>query len=141
METLSEERSRREFESANAAFRNNPIIEADGKGFQVCAEANCNAWPQDEQGLPRPVEDRRWWCSKHRHLAGPDDHLPPEPKYAIDPATMSVKAVGAEAERLLEEDRKRERRAAEREKLRREEAERRRQVEVRPPKGLWGFDT
>jgi hypothetical protein len=37
---------------------------------------------------------------------------------------MSPRAVGAERERLLEEDRERERKAAERTRIRREEAER-----------------
>ena len=42
----------------------------------------------------------------------------------LDYETMSLKAVGAEQERLLEEDRERERKAAAREQRRREEAER-----------------
>ena len=59
--------------------------DAEGRSFQICAEPNCNAWPQGpEQGEPLAVADRKWWCDRHKDQAGPDDHLPPEPKYVID---------------------------------------------------------
>jgi hypothetical protein len=82
-------------------------------------------------GVPIPVADRRWWCPRHKDQAGPEDHLPPEPKYAIDFATMSVKALGPEQERLLEEDRKLVEKAREREERRRQEAEALAEVESR----------
>jgi hypothetical protein len=122
LDTVDDAEAHRRFEMANAALP--PGRDAEGKVFQGCAAKNCNAFPQDELGIPTPVADRVWWCGRHKDQAGAEDHLPPEVRYVLDPATMSPRAVGAERERLLEEDRERERKAAEREQLRREEAER-----------------
>ena len=128
LESTEDVEAHRRFETANRNLR--PGRDAEGKSFQICAEPNCNAWPQGpEQGEPLAVVDRKWWCDRHKDQAGPDDHLPPEPKYVIDFATMGLKAVGAEQERLLEEDRKREQKAHERELRRREESERLRKLE------------
>jgi hypothetical protein len=122
LDTIADEEAHQRFDAANRALP--PGRDAEGKIFQGCAAKNCNAYPQDELGVPTPVADRVWWCDRHKDQAGPEDHLPPEARYVLDPATMSPRAVGAERERLLEEDRERERKAAEREQLRREEAER-----------------
>ena len=103
--------------------------DAEGKILQKCHAPNCQAMPVNEHGHPIPVIDRRWWCGKHRDQAAPGDDLPPEPKYVLDLATMSPRAVGEERERLLEEDRQREQKAREREQLRREESERLRKLE------------
>ncbi len=119
MMSLADEEGHRAFEVANRALRMRPSYDEHGRRSVVCAEANCNAWPQGEQGEPLPVADRVWWCDRHRHLAGPEDHLPPEPKYEIDPHTFAVTAVGAEKERLLAEDEKLRRGAEEREQRRR----------------------
>jgi hypothetical protein len=119
--TISEQEADEEFERENANLP--PGRDADGRCFQSCAAEDCLAYPMDEQGIPTPVVDRIWWCDRHADQAGPDDHLPPEPKYVIDPATMSPRAVGAEHARLLEEDRERERKAAERSAQSRREAE------------------
>jgi hypothetical protein len=120
MNTVGEQEAAERFERENANLP--PGRDADGRCFQGCAAENCNAYPLDEQGIPVPVKDRIWWCSQHREMAGPDDHLPPEVRYVIDPATMSLKAVGAEQERLLEQDREREGKAAERTEQWRQEA-------------------
>jgi hypothetical protein len=113
-------------EEADEAFKRNraTMPPSEGPGFQVCAAENCNVYPLSELGVPIEVADRVWWCARHKDQAGPEDHLPPEPKYAWDMATMSLRAIGKERERLLEEDRERERKAAERTRLRREEGER-----------------
>jgi hypothetical protein len=121
MKTIAEEEADAKFERENANLP--PGRDAEGRCFQGCAAEDCNAYPLNEMGVPVKVVDRIWWCDRHKDEAGPDDHLPPEVKYVIDPATMSLKAVGAERERLLEEDRERERKAAEREQQRRREAE------------------
>ena len=121
MNTVAEQEADEKFERENANLP--PGRDAEGRCFQGCAAENCNAYPMDEQGVPVPVKDRVWWCSQHRGQAGEDDHLPLELRYVIDPATMSLRAVGAEQERLLEEDRERERKAAERAERGRQDAE------------------
>jgi hypothetical protein len=123
MKTLDAEKADREFKRVTRTLVGSGR-DADGRIFQVCAAEDCLVYPLSEQGVPIPVPDRRWWCDRHKDQADPDDHLPPEPKYVLDFATMSPRAVGAERERLLEEDRERERKAAERTRLRREEGER-----------------
>jgi hypothetical protein len=122
LNTIAEEEAHREFERVNASLP--PGRDAEGKAFMGCADPNCNAYPLNEMGVPAKVVDRVWWCDRHRDQAGPEDHLPPEPKYVWDMATMSLRAIGKERERLLEEDRERERKAAERQRIQREEAER-----------------
>jgi hypothetical protein len=139
MKTLGAEEADREFERVNAALP--PSL---GPRFMVCAAENCNVYPLNELGVPVEVPDRIWWCQRHQDQAGPDDHLPPEPKYVIDPATMSLRAVGAERERLEEEDRERVRKAAEREQRRREESKalsevRDRYAEVAKPINIGGW--
>jgi hypothetical protein len=111
-------------EEAAEAFKRNraTMPPSDGPRFQVCAAENCNVYPLSELGVPIEVADRVWWCARHKDQAGPEDHLPPEPKYVLDFATMSPKAVGAERERLLEADRELVRKAAELEQRRREGA-------------------
>jgi hypothetical protein len=96
--------------------------DADGLAFMGCAAENCHAYPLNEMGVPSRVPDRVWWCARHKDQAGPDDHLPPEPDYFIDPATMALRAAPALQARLLKEDEERVRKAAEREQRRREEA-------------------
>ena len=120
LDTVEDAEGHRAFEIANRNLR--PGRDSEGKIFQGCAERSCHAWPQDELGMPTGVVDRVWWCAKHRHLAGPEDHLPPEPKYRIDPETMSPRPVGAERERLAAEDEKLRQQAAEREQRRRQGA-------------------
>jgi hypothetical protein len=122
MKTIADEAAHKDFERVNAALP--PGRDAEGKAFMGCADPNCNAYPMNEMGVPAKVVDRVWWCDRHRDQAGPEDHLPPEVRYVLDLATMSPVAVGAERERLLEEDRKREAKARERERIQREEAER-----------------
>ena len=124
LDTVEDAEAHARFEAANRALRTRPSYDEHGRRSVLCAEANCNAWPQGEQGEPLLVADRIWWCDRHRHLAGPEDHLPEEPKYTIDPHTFAVTAVGAEKERLLAEDEKLRRNAEEREQRRREESER-----------------
>jgi hypothetical protein len=121
MNTVGEQEADEKFERENANLP--PGRDGDGRCFQSCAAENCLAYPINEQGVPIPVVDRIWWCEAHKDQAGPDDHLPPELKYVWDMATMSMRAVGAERERLLEEDRERERKAAERSEQSRREAE------------------
>jgi hypothetical protein len=87
MPTTAAEEADLRWERENANLP--PGRDADGRCFQSCAAENCNAYPLNEMGVPTPVVDRVWWCSKHRGMAGPDDHLPPEPKYVLDFATMS----------------------------------------------------
>jgi hypothetical protein len=129
LRTIAAEEADRRWERVNANLP--PGRDADGRIFQVCAAQNCNVWPMTEMGVPMKVADRVWWCDRHKDQAGPDDHLPPEVKYVLDFATMSPRAVGAERERLLEEDRERERKAAERTRRRREEAKALREIEDR----------
>jgi hypothetical protein len=107
-----------EVERATEALRRRPR-----PGLQHCAAENCSALPMDEQGLFIEVSDRRWWCDRHRDQAGPDDHLPPEPKYAIDFSTMSEVAVGEEAERLQREERELQEKADERLRVKLREGE------------------
>jgi hypothetical protein len=121
MNTIAEQEANEKFERENANLP--PGRDAEGRCFQGCAAENCHAYPRDEQGIPIPVADRIWWCDQHRDLAGEEDHLPPEVRYVWDMATISLRAVGAERERLLDEDRERERKAAERSEQGRREAE------------------
>ena len=79
-------------------------------------------------GLPEPVADRRWWCLEHRHLAGPDDDLPPDdlatigPHFELIPAPSDQAAMQAKDERRREaEERRRRERAAEAEAIRKAE--------------------
>jgi hypothetical protein len=130
MNTVGEQEAAEEFERANQTLVGSGR-DADGRAFMVCAAEDCHAFPLSEQGVPTPVLDRVWWCEAHKDQAGPDDHLPPEPKYRIDPATMGLVAIGEERERFLEEDRERKRKAAEREQRRREEAKALAEVEGR----------
>ena len=127
--TLAEEDAHKEFERANANLP--PGRDAEGRCLQKCAARGCVAYPLNEMGVPVPVPDRIWWCDAHKHLADPDDHLPPAARYRLDLSTMGLVAVGEERERLLEENRERERKAAEREQRRREEAKALAEVESR----------
>ncbi len=123
LDTLEDAAAHQRFLQANAALRGTGR-DAGGKSIQGCHAPDCQAMPVDELGAPVPSAASRWFCSRHEDQAQPGDLDPPEPKYVIDFATMSVKAVGREQERLLEEDRERERQAAAREQRRREESER-----------------
>jgi hypothetical protein len=142
MESLADEKGHQVFEAANRALRMRPARDEHGRRFVGCAEPSCNAWPQNEQGLPVAVGDRVWWCPAHKDQAGPEDHLPPEPKYALDLATMSWRPIGAERERGLEEDRKFKEAARERTLAWHAEGERLRKLEedyratLKPPPGF-----
>jgi hypothetical protein len=122
MLSVEAEAAHTEFERANANASLRPGRDAKGRLLQRCAEPDCGRFPIGPEGFPAPVSDRKWWCDAHRHLAEPGDDQPPEAEYQLDPMTFTVRAVGAERERLLEEDRERESKAAEREQRRREEA-------------------
>ena len=67
--------------------------------ISVCAEHECRHYAADQHGIPLELPDRKWWCDEHRHLAGPDDHKPPEQTHVFDPRTMSLVAVGAQKEK------------------------------------------
>jgi hypothetical protein len=122
LDTLEDEAAHRAFVMANRNLR--PGRDAQGKIVQGCHAAGCNAWPQDEQGLPVAVADRVWWCARHKDQAGPDDHLPPDDLHPrLDLATMTLRPSRAEEERLIEEDRKREQKVRERQERQRQEAE------------------
>jgi hypothetical protein len=56
---------------ADAMFR-------PGKGFAVqrCAIADCTNMPTNGLGAIVEVDARRWHCSVHEHLAGPEDMQP-----------------------------------------------------------------
>jgi hypothetical protein len=113
MNTVGEQEAAERFERENANLP--PGRDAEGRCFQACAAENCNVYPMNGMGVPTPVVDRIFWCDAHKHLAGPDDHLPPELKYVWDMATMSLRAVGGERERLLKEDEERVAKARDRE--------------------------
>ena len=117
LESVEDVEAHRRFEMANRRLR--PGRDAEGKLFQGCAEPNCNAWPQDEQGQPIPVADRRWWCDRHRTRRDPTTTCRPS-RSRNRLRDHGLDALGAEQERLIEEDRKREEAAA-REQRRREE--------------------
>ena len=70
-----------------AAQREALAITTATSPLQICAEPTCKAIPVDTIGLPIPVDVRRWWCDKHRHLAGEDDMKP----RAIPPALRTVR--------------------------------------------------
>ena len=121
LESVEEVEAHQAFEAANRNLP--PSRDAEGRIFQSCHAANCQVFPLGEHGEPVSVPDRRWWCDQHGDQAGPEDHLPPEPEYVLDMRTMSLKAVGAERERLLEEDRQLVEKARERQERQRQEAE------------------
>jgi hypothetical protein len=99
--------------------------DAEGKTIVGCAAEGCSALPMGATGMPEPVSDRRWWCDAHRHLAGPDDHLPPDdvvaigPNFEVIPAPSALAAMAAKDEqRRQEEEQRRQERAAEAEAIR-----------------------
>jgi hypothetical protein len=111
---------------AHEAFEQNTaaLPPSPGPRPQSCAAEGCVAYPMNELGVPVPVADRTWWCDQHRHLAGENDHLPPEPRYELDLRTMSERPTAAEQERLLKEEEERVAKVAERTRIKREEGER-----------------
>ncbi len=140
LESVEEVEAHQAFEAANRNLP--PSRDAEGRIFQACHAENCNNFPTGELGEPISVSDRRWWCDQHRDQATAEDHLPPEPEYVLDMQTMSLKAVGAEQERLLEEDRKLQEKARERTERQRAEGERLAKLEdeyqatLKPPVGF-----
>lgn len=93
-----------------------PFQTDDGKRLVECSAEGCHAIPTTAAGSWRPVADRRWWCDTHKHLAGPEDHLPPEPTWLpkgcggrrLNPKSEEGQRVRAEFERQQAEERKRE---------------------------------
>jgi len=89
----------------DAARRRSSGRDAAGNVLQGCAAEGCAAMPIGPTGMPEPVADRCWWCPEHRHLAGPDDHLPPDDVATMDPNFMLIpppstqRAMQAEDER------------------------------------------
>ena len=83
--------------------------DAAGRLFTGCAAEGCRALPSDPAtGLPVPVADRRWWCPEHRHLAEPEDHLPPEDVTTIGPHFEEISAPSIQrAEAARDEERRR----------------------------------
>ena len=74
-----------------------------GNAYQRCAAEGCRAIPTDRvTGIWIGVPDRKWWCPEHRHLAGPDDRLPPE-SGRIDPGTMGMIPPPSELARMNRE--------------------------------------
>jgi hypothetical protein len=92
---------------------NNALPMTDGQGGRItgCSAPNCNRMPTHPSGSGalRPVADRRWWCDDHKHLAGPDDHLPPEPTYILGPGfrfRLNPRSEEAKRVRAEEEERR-----------------------------------
>ncbi|HZA59381.1 MAG TPA: hypothetical protein VE401_08390 [Solirubrobacterales bacterium] len=111
---------REKIEAGNRALR--PGRDAEGKVIQMCPE--CGAVSSGPTGIPEPVADRKWWCASHKHLAGADDHLPPEDLDPVfDARTMSIRPNPAELERLRAEDERRAEEDRERNERRQAEAE------------------
>jgi hypothetical protein len=100
--------ARRHFGMTNRALLGIPTRDESGRALQACAAEGCTGRPTGRIGNPIAVADRRWWCGKHRHLAAPDDHLPPddlEPR--LDPRTMGLRPSREEEARLVAEDQRR----------------------------------
>jgi hypothetical protein len=107
-------RERFEMTQQMAARRSNGR-DASGAADAGCAAEGCNAMPLGSTGLPERVTDRLWWCPAHRHLAGPDDHLPPHdvtrigPHFEEIPAPSIQRRMEAEDEQRRQEEEKRRR--------------------------------
>ncbi|HSD22972.1 MAG TPA: hypothetical protein VLB79_01460 [Solirubrobacterales bacterium] len=104
MPTIGDEQFEAQAAATNRSLRWGP--DAQGRRLAACAAEGCNVWATNPNGSLRPVADRKWWCPSHKDRAGPEDHLPPEPRYVVKPSG-GLKAVGEEAERLRREDEKR----------------------------------
>jgi hypothetical protein len=122
MEAKELEAERKEAEAASRARArelvprtDKPFTDPDGRGgvLQLCAEPSCNAFPTKASGSWAFTIDRLWWCPEHRHLAGPEDHLPPVPTWIprpgsvgglmLNPESAEGRRVRAEAERQRQE--------------------------------------
>jgi hypothetical protein len=91
-----------------------------GAAFMGCAAEGCNAMPLGPGGAPITVQDRRWWCDRHRDQAGEHDHLPLDdvarigPNFELIPAPSEQRAMAAKDEqRRREHERRLQERAAE----------------------------
>jgi hypothetical protein len=77
LDTCADADADRVFRLANSAPK--PPTDAAGNTFQSCAAEGCGVVPTDPStGIPIAVPARKWWCPRHRHLAGPDDGKPRE---------------------------------------------------------------
>ncbi len=117
----AEEKAAEAAEKAAAAFppiptTDRPFEDDEGRHLAGCAAPGCHALATNADGSLRMVPDRRWFCDRHRHLAGPEDHLPEPRTYILssagglrlNPESAEGKRVRAEFERQQEEKRKRE---------------------------------
>jgi HK97 family phage prohead protease len=92
-----------------------PFVTDDGERLAVCAAEDCNAIPTKPSGAWRPVHDRTWWCPQHKHLAGPEDHLPEPATYTLNanfglrlnPESATAKELRRKGEERREEERER----------------------------------
>jgi hypothetical protein len=100
---------------AREAFEARPVVggsSLDGpydQGGRLQGCAACGAIPMHATtGLPIVVADRKYWCPEHKHLAEPDDHLPPDDVAAVGPHFEWIPAPSVQRRLQAEDDRRRE---------------------------------
>jgi hypothetical protein len=77
--------------------------------WQLCHEPTCNALPVNELGAPIAVSARKWWCERHRHLAGEHDMEPRPSPWRLSPAGVIVEHDPDEDARIAIEAERRQR--------------------------------
>ena len=113
-------------EARRAAIVTGPSLDGPndiGGRLRGCSAVGCSAMPTDPTtGSLIVVQDRKWWCPEHKHLAGPDDHLPPDDVATIGPNGQFIPAPSVQRAMQAEDDRRREAREREAEGRRAEAA-------------------
>jgi hypothetical protein len=95
---------------------------AKSSPWQLCHADGCNAIPMNELGVPVASRAVKYWCPRHRHLAGEGDLQERQLPWTISPSGAIVeRASTAEAERERVEQELREK--AHQERLREREQE------------------
>ncbi len=126
LETATEIDARQSLEARRAAVVTGPSLDGpndQGGRLQRCSAEGCSAMPVDPMtGSLIVVQDRKWWCPEHAHLAGEHDHLPPADVGVITAGMQWIPAPSVQRAMQAADDRHREAREREAEG-RRAEAE------------------
>lgn len=112
-------------EAARIPVTDKPFVTDDGKRLRTCSAPGCAGFPTNEIGAWRPVHDRKWWCPKHEHLAGPEDHLAEVPTFIAgeNPGSSRLNPESEEGKRVQVEVEREQRERHEREEAEKREAE------------------
>jgi hypothetical protein len=107
------------FRQANDAAR---LKAGKESPWQLCHEPSCNALPLNEVGVPVAVNARKWWCERHRHLAGEHDMEPRSAPWRLSESGALVEYDPEEEQRQAAEAERRQRAHEEKLAARRVEA-------------------